>query len=178
MATNVIAVDGGTTVDPALGRTGGGTCNYGINVNFDAEVANPNGTRRHYLDIDGVNELYQTLVVPSCGSGDTRPRTLRFSGYFSSRDTGTGGSGTVRLLRGNVQVAGSRVQPVDGEGVLLASVSSPPHCRGIAGRRYPAPPPWCLATRSPTPSTCRTPPISTTHRSPSTISTAPPPRSR
>ena len=124
--TNVIAVDGGTTVDPALGRTGGGTCNYGINVNFDAEVANPNGTRRHYLDIDGVNELYQTLVVPSCGSGDTRPRTLRFSGYFSSRDTGTGGSGTVRLLRGNIQVDGSRVQPVAGEGVLLASVSSPP----------------------------------------------------
>ena len=66
--TNVIAVNGGTTVDPTLGRTGGGTCNYGSNINFDAEVANPNGTRRHYLDINGVNELYQTSSCPAAAA--------------------------------------------------------------------------------------------------------------
>ncbi len=91
---NVVTVDGGT----AYGNSG---------PNLDAE-GTPTGKLQHYLDIlggdgtsTGINYVYQTFKVPTCGQADIRPRTVAFSGYFSGRDNFTGGSGMVAIVAGD-----------------------------------------------------------------------------
>ena len=93
--------------------TGGGappnvvTVDGGVNFNYgaggpqrDAE-GTPAGTRQHYLDItNGDNTVHQSFQVPTCGSADTSPRTVTYSGYFSSRENSTSGSGSIRIVSG------------------------------------------------------------------------------
>lgn len=82
---NVVTVNGGT-----------GYSNSGPAL--DAE-GTPAGTFQHYLDISGGdNTVSQTFTVPTCGSQDSTPRTVDFSGYFSVRDSSSFvGSGYIRI---------------------------------------------------------------------------------
>lgn len=86
--TNVIAVDGGAN------------CNYGNSgPALDAQNT-PQGTWQHYLDLLATGTVYQTFTVPSCPGGGAAPRTASFSGYFSSRDGSSSGSGRIAIVSG------------------------------------------------------------------------------
>ena len=86
--TNVIAVDGGAN------------CNYGNRgPALDAQNT-PQGTWQHYLDLLATGTVYQTFTVPSCLGGGAAPRTASFSGYFSSRDGSSSGSGRIAIVSG------------------------------------------------------------------------------
>lgn len=86
---NVVTVDGSVNI------------NYGIaGPERDAE-GTPAGTRQHYLDItNGDNTVYQSFMVPTCGSADLTPRTVTYSGYFSARENSIGGRGSIAIVNG------------------------------------------------------------------------------
>ena len=54
----------------------------------DAEGSAP-GTHQYYLDVYGINDLYQTVTVPTCAMTGPTPVTITYSGYFSARDNAT-----------------------------------------------------------------------------------------
>ena len=87
--SNVVKVDGP------------GGYNYGNSgPQSDADPAHAAGQQRHYLDIaSGDNDVFQTFVVPSCGSTPGQQREVGFSGWFSTRDN-LSGNGSISIRQG------------------------------------------------------------------------------
>ncbi len=91
---------------------GSGGFDYGQGGPFeDANSATGSGTAQYYLDIaSGSNDFYQVFTISS-------PTTVKYSGYFSSRDD-TDGTGSLSIYSGS---SGSLGTLVDGSGTLTIS---------------------------------------------------------
>ncbi len=63
------------------------------------------GVAQHYADIVGVNDLYQSFTVPTCGAAPGQTRTATFSGWFSTRDN-LAGNGAI-VIRSGVGLTGA-----------------------------------------------------------------------
>lgn len=77
----------------------------------DGQGAAP-GTPQHYLDIVGVNSLYQVFTTPSCDTDPNADVIWRVSGWVSYRDNLVGGA--VLRVREGAGLAGAAVTPAAG----------------------------------------------------------------
>lgn len=88
---NVVVVDGP------------GGYNYGQGgPESDANPATGAGVLQRYLDVNGgQNSFHQSFVVPTCGSAPGQTRTIRYSGWFSTRENRGIGTASISIRSGN-----------------------------------------------------------------------------
>lgn len=89
--TNIVKVDGPGGYNYGTAGPQSDASNNGLGAGT--------GVAQHYADIVGVNDFYQTFVVPTCGGVTGQQRTVNFSGWFSRRDADAG-SGTITIRAG------------------------------------------------------------------------------